>query len=239
MAPEAAEHRRRRSDALAQFVRARCRLCPVPLVPEIRLHLADEAFTLWEATERESGEPGQPPPFWAFAWPGGQALARYLLDRPGTVAGRTVLDLGAGSGLAAIAAARAGAAAVLASEVDPLASAAIALNANANGAKVEVTGDVLDGDGENAQVVLAGDVWYERGLAERAIRLLRQARDRGAEIFVGDIGRAFLPRSLLSELAAYDVPVVAELEDAAVKRALIMTLLPPARQSGTGGVTEA
>jgi predicted nicotinamide N-methyase len=234
MAPEVTQQPPRWRDARARFVRTSCRLRPVPLIPEIRLHLADEAFTLWEATERESGEAGQPPPFWAFAWPGGQALARYLLDRPGTVAGRTVLDVGSGSGLAAIAAARAGAAAVLASEVDSLATAAIALNAHANGATVEVTGDVLDGDGDGADVILAGDIWYERGLAERALGMLRRATRRGAEVFIGDIGRAFLPTSLLSELAAYDVPVIAELEDAAVKRASILTLRRPTQQSADG-----
>jgi len=224
MAPELAAHRQQPRDAQARFVRSRCRLGPVPLVPEVRLHLADEAFTVWEATERESGEPGQPPPFWAFAWPGGQALARLVLDRPHLVAGRTVLDLGSGSGLAAIAAALAGASTARASELDPLARAAIALNADANGTKVPVTADVLDGDGEGADVILAGDIWYERRLADRAIGLLRRAQTRGSEIFVGDIGRTFLPRSELIELAAYDVPVVAELEDAAVKRVMILTM---------------
>ena len=226
-------------DAQASFVLARCLLRPVPLVPEIRLHLADDAFGLWEATERELGETGRPPPFWAFAWPGGQALARYLLDRPHIVAGRKVLDVGSGSGLAAIAAAVAGAAAVRASEHDPFARAAIALNAGANEVRVTVTGDILDGDGDGADVVLAGDIWYERQLADRSLGLLRRARRRGAEILIGDIGRAFLPRSELTELAAYDVPVIAQLEDAAVKRALIMTLTPATQQSGDGGVIEA
>jgi len=214
----------RQPAAGAPFVLASSRLRPVPLVPEISLHLADDPFGLWEATERELGRADRPPPFWAFAWPGGQALARYILDHPGTVAGRTVLDLGSGSGLAAIAATLAGSPAVLASELDPLAAAAIALNADANDARVVVTGDVLDGDGEQADVVLAADIWYERKLAERATGLLERARARGADVLVGDIGRAFLPRPLLRELARYDVPVVAELEDAAVKRVSILTL---------------
>jgi predicted nicotinamide N-methyase len=217
------------------FVRALCRLRPVPLVPEIRLHLADEAFSLWEETERESGKQETPPPFWAFAWPGGQALARYVLDRPELVAGRCVLDIGAGSGLAAIAAARAGSSAVIASEIDTLAAAAISLNARANKAAVTVTGDVLEGDGEGADVVLAADVWYDRSLADRALGMLRRARSRGADVLVGDIGRSYLPLSALTELAAYDVPVVAELEDAAVKRAMILTLrasASPAQQFG-------
>ena len=213
--------------ALEMFVAAQSRLEPVPLVPEIRLHVAADAIGLWEATERERGEPGQPPPFWAFAWPGGQALARYILDRPDLVNGRTVIDLGSGSGLAAIAAALAGASAVLASEVDPLAAAAIALNAAANNAEVTVTADVLDGDGQDADVVLAGDIWYEKSLADRALGLLKRACARGAKVLVGDIGRTFLPRGLLRELAAYDVPVVADLENAAVKRVMILTLSNP------------
>lgn len=188
------------------------------------MHQADDAFSLWEETERELGQCDLPPPFWAFAWPGGQALARYLVDHPETVAGRAVLDLGSGSGLTAVAAAAAGAASVLASELDPVAVAAIGLNAAANSVRVAVTGDVLDGDGEGADVVLAADIWYERQLSRRAIGLLRRARARGARVLVGDIGRAFLPRDVMHELAAYDIPVIAELEDAAVKRVLVLTL---------------
>lgn len=208
----------------AALVTASTVLRPVPLVPEIRLHLSDDAFSLWEHTERETGTPDRPPPFWAFGWPGGQALARYLLDHPGQVAGRTVLDIGSGSGLTAIAAALAGADAVLASEVDPFAVAAIELNARANGVTVTITGDVLDGAGEGAGLVLAADVWYERDLAGRALGLLQRAREHGAEVLAGDVGRAFLPREEMRELAVYDVPVIAELEDAAVKRTAIWTL---------------
>jgi predicted nicotinamide N-methyase len=214
------------------FVRTHCTLRPVPLVPEIRLHLADDAFRVWAASEQGWGgreaDPGGPaelpPPFWAFAWPGGQALARHVLDHPGLVAGHQVLDLGSGSGVSAIAAALAGAARVLASEVDPLAVAAIGLNTAANSVRVEVTGDVLDGSGEDAAVILAADVWYERTLAERTLGLLRRASSRGASVLIGDVGRAFLPRPTLRELAAYDVPVVADLEDAAVKRVFVLTL---------------
>jgi predicted nicotinamide N-methyase len=208
----------------AAFVLANSRIGPVPLIPEISLHLGDDAFSVWEATERELGAPQQPPPFWAFAWPGGQALSRYVLDHPQLVAGRSVLDLGSGSGLVAIAAAMAGASAVLASELDPVAGAAIELNAAANQVPVAVTGDVLDGAGEGAAVVLAADVWYERRLAERALDLLHRARARGADVLAADIGRAFLPRSALRELASYDVPVIAKLEDAAMKRVLVLTL---------------
>jgi predicted nicotinamide N-methyase len=206
------------------FVSAHSRLAPVRYVPEVRLFMADDAFSLWEHTERELGQTEQPPPFWAFAWPGGQALARHLLDHPDLVAGRAVLDLGSGSGLTAIAAALAGASAVQASETDAFAAAAIALNAGANGVQVAVHGDVLDGDGEAADVVLAADIWYEKQLAQRALGLLTRARARGARVLVGDIGRAFLPRAHMRELAAYDVPVIAELENAEVKRVLILTL---------------
>jgi predicted nicotinamide N-methyase len=203
------------------FVRSACPLRPVPQVEEIRLHLAGDALGLWQRTEDERGA-GQPPPFWAFAWPGGQALARYLLDRPGLVAGRSVLDLGSGSGLVAIAAARAGAAGVVASEIDALAVAAIRLNARANGVPVPViAGDILGGDGDGAQVVLAGDVWYSRELAERVLGFLERATARGASVLVGDIGRAFLPRHRFRVLDARDVPVLADLEDASVKRTMV------------------
>jgi predicted nicotinamide N-methyase len=208
----------------ARFVRATCRLAEVPEVEEIRLYLADDVMGLWQRTEDELG-PGQPPPFWAFAWPGGQALARYLLDHRDLVAGRAVLDLGSGSGLVAIAAAMAGAATVLASEIDPLAVAAIGLNALANAVPAPaVLGDVLDGDGEGAEVVLAGDVWYSRTLAERVLGLIERATARGARVLTGDIGRAFLPFERLRVLDARDVPVVAELEDTSVKRTMIWAL---------------
>ena len=207
----------------AQFVRATCRLARVPHVAEIRLHLSDDVLGLWQRTEDEFG-PGRPPPFWAFAWPGGQALARYVLDHADLVAGRTVLDLGSGSGLVAIAAAMAGAAAVLASEIDTLAVAAIGLNARANGVPAPtILGDVLDGDGEGAEVVLAGDVWYARPLAERVLAFIERARARGASVLVGDIGRAFLPRDRFRVLEARDVPVIAELEDSSVKRTMVWT----------------
>jgi predicted nicotinamide N-methyase len=203
------------------FVRSACLLRPVPQVEEIRLHVAGDALGLWQRTEDEHGA-GQPPPFWAFAWPGGQALARYLLDRPGLVAGRSVLDLGSGSGLVAIAAAMAGAATVTASEIDPLAAAAIRLNARANEVPVPViVGDVLDGDGDGAQVVLAGDVWYSRALAGRVLGFLERATARGASVLAGDVGRAFLPRDRFRVLDARDVPVLADLEDASVKRTMV------------------
>jgi predicted nicotinamide N-methyase len=215
------------------FVRSACRLRPVPAVAEIGLHLADDMLGLWQRTEDEIGA-GQPPPFWAFAWPGGQALARYVLDHADLVAGRSVLDLGSGSGLVAIAAAIAGATTVLASEVDPLAVAAIRLNALANGTRPPViVGDVLGGDGDGtgdggdagdaagAEVILAGDVWYSRPLAERVLGFLDRAMARGASVLTGDIGRTFLPRDKFRVLDARDIPVMAELEDSGVKRTMV------------------
>jgi predicted nicotinamide N-methyase len=209
------------------FVRSACRLGPVPGIPGIRLHLAGDVLGLWQRTEDEFGA-AQPPPFWAFAWPGGQVLARYVLGHPGLVTGRRVLDLGSGSGLVAIAAARAGAATVAASEIDPLAAAAIRLNAAANGVPAPlITGDVLDGDGDDdggrADVVLAGDVWYAQPLAGRVLGFLERATARGALVLAGDIGRAFLPRERFRVLDTSDVPVMADLEDASVKRAMVLT----------------
>jgi predicted nicotinamide N-methyase len=210
------------------FVRSACRLGPVPQVAEIRLHLADDVMGLWQRAEDEFTA-DQPPPFWAFAWPGGQALARYVLDHPGLVAGRSVLDLGSGSGLVAIAAAKAGAATVIASEVDSLAVAAIGLNARANGVPAPViVGDVLDGDGAGADVVLAGDVWYSRPLAERVLGFLDRAVARGASVLAGDIGRAFLPRDRFRVLDASDIPVMAGLEDSGVKRTMVLEPIPEA-----------
>jgi predicted nicotinamide N-methyase len=204
------------------FVRANTTLRPAPFVPEVRLYRADEAFDLWELTEEQAGAEGLAPPFWAFAWAGGQGLARYVLDHPELVRGRRVLDLAAGSGLVAIAAALAGAASVLASEIDPLAVAAIGLNASANGVTIEATlADVLDGDGAPADVVLAGDVFYEREFAGRVLPFLDRAGQRGADIAVGDPGRAYLPRTGFEMLASYDVPVIRALEDADTKRTTV------------------
>ena len=206
----------------AAFVHAKTRLTAPPLVPEVRLHLADEAYGLWEETEAELRRTELPPPFWAFAWAGGQALARYLLDHPGLAAGRAVLDVGSGCGIVAIAAAKAGAATVAASDVDRFAAAAVALNAEANGVVVAVTDqDVLGGDGDGAALVLAGDMCYEKALASRVLPFLRRARARGARVLLGDPGRAYLPRARFEALATYDVPVTSDLEDAEVKRTTV------------------
>lgn len=202
------------------FVRAHTRLSPVPLVPEIVLHQAEEAIALWERTETPSSGQ-QPPPFWGFAWAGGQALARYVLDNPSLVTDRHVLDLAAGSGLVAIAAAKAGAASVTAVDIDPLSIAAIAANASANAVAVTaVERDVLD-EQPDAAVVLAGDVFYSREMAARMMAYFQRAAAGGASVFVGDPGRAYLPRAGLRRLAEYEVPVVATLEDAAIKHTTV------------------
>lgn len=202
------------------FVRAHTRLSPVPLVPEILLHQAEEAIALWEQTEVAAPDQ-QPPPFWGFAWAGGQALARFVLDNPSLVSGRTVLDLAAGSGLVAIAAAKAGAASVTAVDIDPLSMAAVTANATANAVTVTaVERDILN-EPATADVILAGDVFYSREMARRMMSYLQRAAAGGAKVLVGDPGRAYLPASGLRRVAAYDVPVVAALEDAAIKHTTV------------------
>lgn len=210
----------------AAFIRAHTRLLPVPHAPEIALHVAEEATELWQKTEEELGEMGLPPPFWAFAWAGGQALARHVLDHPEAVAGRRVLDFASGSGLVAIAAARAGAARVEAADVDAFAAAAIALNAEANGVRVEARLADLVGRDEGWETVLAGDICYERDLAARVIDWLSGLAERGATVLVGDPGRAYLPRERLTMLAEYTVPVTRALEDAEIKRSAVWRLAP-------------
>ncbi|WP_434743396.1 class I SAM-dependent methyltransferase [Micromonospora sp. SH-82] len=215
-------------DLSSTFVRLHARLAPVAFVPEVRLHQADEPIGLWELTEGEFHS-AQPPPFWAFAWAGGQALARYVLDEPTVVAGRRVLDLAAGSGLVAIAAARAGAAAVRAVEIDERAVAAVALNAEANGVRVTADhADLLEPDtaDTDAEVILAGDVFYSEAMANRMLRFLLRAARSGARVLVGDPDRAFLPRERFRELATYQVPVPPALESVRVKRTTVWELNP-------------
>jgi predicted nicotinamide N-methyase len=197
----------------------------VALVPEIRLHQASEPIGVWERTELAAGRTNLDPPFWAFAWAGGQALARHLLDHPEAVKGRRVIDIASGSGLVAIAAARAGAATVTAYDIDPLAAAAITVNAGANGeAVLPVCADVLD-EAPDVDVMLVADAFYERDLAERVMRFLERGHARGADVLAGDFGRAYLPRDRLRALAAYDVPGLSMLEGSDVKRTTIWTLL--------------
>ena len=205
------------SDA-TRFVAANTALTTPPLVPEIKLHLATEVLPLWRLTEEELEAQGVPPPYWAFAWAGGQALARYLLDHPELVAGDTVLDFGAGSGLVAIAAAKAGAD-VLAADIDAFACAAIALNAAANGFEgLETTrDDLIGGDTQAWNVILVGDMCYERPLAERLLAWLRQAAAGGALVLLGDPGRSYFPKEGLEKLAGYGVPVTRDLEDREIR----------------------
>jgi predicted nicotinamide N-methyase len=210
----------------AEFVRANTAIAAPPLIPEIRLHLATEVTPIWQATEESLSRFGTPPPFWAFAWAGGQALARYLLDHPETVAGREVLDLCSGSGIVAIAAAKAGAASVVAAEIDPFAAASIALNAPLNGVEVSVeTRDLLDRTAAGWSVVLAGDVCYEEPMSRRVIALLRRTAARGRLALLGDPGRAYLPREGLIERARYIVPVSRELEDREAREGVVWQVL--------------
>jgi predicted nicotinamide N-methyase len=202
----------------AAFIPAETRLLPVPLCPEIRLHLAEESIPLWRRTEEELAAEGLPPPFWAFAWAGGQALARYVLDHPETVRGKRVLDLASGSGLVGIAAMRAGAAHVLAADLDPFAAAAAEINADANGVALETTTADLVGREVDAEVILAGDIAYERDTAARVFSWLFALHERGRTVLVGDPGRSYLPKDRLEAVATYAVPVTRELEDAEIKR---------------------
>jgi predicted nicotinamide N-methyase len=193
---------------MIDVIRAHTRPARPLLVPEITLSVADDVVALWEALEAGEVDPGSDPPFWAAAWPGGQALARYVLDHPEAVAGRTVLDLGAGSGLVAVAALLAGARAVVASEVDPYGRAAVMVNAEDNGVgPVTVTGDLLDDDPDpDIDVVLAGDVCYDREMTERVLPFLGKAWLGGAAVYLGDPGRPYVPKEGLVEVAIFDVP---------------------------------
>ena len=209
------------------FVQTNTAVARPPLVPEIQLHLATKVTPIWQATEDSLAKGAVPPPFWAFAWAGGQALARYLLDHPETVAGREVLDIGSGSGIVAIAAAMAGARRVTAAEIDPFAAAAIALNAPLNGVGVAIeTRDLLDRAAAGWGVALAGDICYEEPMSSRAIALLRRIAARGRLALLGDPGRAYLPREGLVELARYEVPTTRELEDREAREGVVFEVLP-------------
>lgn len=203
------------------FIRANTRASAPPHVPEITLHLADEAYELWHHTQEELEEIGLPPPFWAFAWAGGQGLARYVLDHPKTVRGKRVLDFATGSGLVAIAACKAGAAHVLAADIDPFSAPACRLNMAENGVVFGFTDENLIGTEPEYEVLLAGDVFYEKPFAERLWPWLQALRARGAAVLVGDPGRAYLPKHGLAPLATYQVPVTRALEDAEVKRTTV------------------
>lgn len=202
----------------ARFIRDNTTPMAPPLVPEVRLQLAHEAVPLWQKTEEELGELGLPPPFWAFAWAGGQALARHVLDHPDIVAGKRVIDLASGSGLVGIAAMKAGAASVLAADIDAFSVEAIGINAEINGVLLEATGrDLLEQPVEACDVVLVGDLFYEKGLAAKVFAWLEDAEGRGIVALIGDPGRSYLPREKLKKLGEYKVQVTRDLEDAEVK----------------------
>lgn len=221
-----------RSEAVA-FIRSNTELLSPPLTPEITLHLATESLPIWRKTEEELGEMNVPPPYWAFAWAGGQALARYVLDNPDMVAEKSVIDLGAGSGLVAIAAAKSGASGVLAIDVDPLANAAIALNAAANSVVIQASSqNVFEEPLPDADVLLVGDLFYERDLAQRVLELIETADLRGTDVLVGDPRRSYFPLERFAQVAFYEVPVTRELEDSELKRTAVWRLAaPPAHSS--------
>ena len=212
------------------FVRRHTRLLPVAGLEEIRLHLADAVLPLWRAVQIETADPDAALPYWAFAWAGGLALARYLRDHPAAVAGRRVFDLASGSGLCAIAAGHAGASVVTGADIDVFAAAAMTLNARANGRRVTVLRrDVLDEEVPDVDVILAGDCWYDGRLAERVLPWLHRARARGIDVLVGDPGRRYLPTDELVELASYDVRTTTELEDLERKQGRVYGLRPAGR----------
>jgi predicted nicotinamide N-methyase len=208
----------------AAFIRANTRLQRPPHAPELQLHLADEITPIWRLTEEELQSLGLPPPFWAFAWAGGQALARWLLDHPAEVAGKRVLDFATGSGLVAIAALKAGAASARASDIDPFCADAVALNGAANGVAITFTDqDLLDAPAPDVDLICAGDVCYEKPMAEKVRAWLAQAHGRGVRVLIGDPGRSYFPNQGLVRLAEYQVATTRELEDQEVKRTGVWT----------------
>ena len=211
------------------FIRANTALVSPPLVPEIRLHLATEVVPLWQLTEEELAAQGIPPTYWAFAWAGGQALSRYVLDHPEIVRGKSVLDFGSGSGLVAIAAAKAGAERVMAADIDDFAQATIKLNAAANAAIVSTTTADLIGSDGNWRIILVGDMCYERPLAERLLAWLSDRARHGASILLGDPGRSYFPKDGVAKLATYRVQTMRDLEDREIRETSVYEL------SGSGG----
>jgi len=207
------------------FILANTRLQAVPHAPEISLWLADEITPIWRLTEEELGELGLPPPFWAFAWAGGQAVARWLLDNPQEVAGKRVLDFATGSGLVGIAAMKAGAVSALGADIDPFCAAAVALNAQANGVALSFTDrDLLDAPPPPVDVICAGDVCYEAPMTERVLDWLGQARANGTRVLIGDPGRTYFPKTGLDFLAEYRVQTTRELEDQEIKRSSVWSM---------------
>lgn len=207
----------------ASFILANTALIAPPLVPEIRLHLATEVVPLWRKTEEELEAEGVPPPYWAFAWAGGQALARYVLDHADEMRGHSVLDFGSGSGIVAIAAAMAGAQ-VLAADIDEFAATAIALNAKANGVALDITRDDVIGREDARDIILVGDMCYERPLAERLLAWLTTRTAKGARVLLGDPGRSYFPKSGVEKLATFHVQTTRELEDREIRETSVYAL---------------
>jgi predicted nicotinamide N-methyase len=218
----------------ADFIRRETAIASPPLVPEISLYLATEITPIWHASEAALERQGIDPPYWAFAWPGGQALARHLLDHPALVAGQRLLDFAAGSGLVAIAAARVGARAE-ANDIDPVALEAIAMNAALNHVAVSVASGDLTGTDCRWDVVLAGDVCYEKPMAERVFPWLVACANAGALVLMADPGRAYLPARGLERIAAYDVPTSLELEDRTLRETIVWRILPPTTEDKHAG----
>jgi predicted nicotinamide N-methyase len=209
----------------ADFIKAQTEILSPPLVPEVRLHLAHESVPLWQKTEEELGEMGLAPPFWAFAWAGGQALARYILDHPQIVRGKSVIDLASGSGLVGIAAMKAGTKSVLAADIDLFSATAIALNASLNETAISVTTeDLLASPLPHANILLIGDLFYEKSLAARVFQFAEAAQAKGMTVLIGDPGRSYLPMDKLEKCAEFSVPVSRDLEDAEIKRSAVWQL---------------
>ena len=213
--------------ARRRFIQAHTTLAPAPFVPEIRLWMGGEAMPLWEAAALADERLPVPPPYWAWPWAGGQILARHVLDHPDLVRDRRVADVGSGGGIVAIAAALAGAATVVAIDIEPYAIAAAALNAAANGVSIDVLETDPIGTDGGWDVVLAGDVWYEAELADRMAPWLRALAGRGALVLTGDLGRAYLPADGLEELARAEVPTLVDLEDVPRKLARVLRVSDP------------
>jgi predicted nicotinamide N-methyase len=213
---------------MAEFIRAQTVLAKASIVPEITLHLATEVTPLWQLTEeRLKGNDQLPPPHWAFAWPGGQGLARYVLDHPEEVRGKRVMDFAAGCGIAAIAAAKAGAKRALADDIDTLAQTAIQMNAEQNGAEVKIERVMnMEKPFTGADLIMVGDVFYQQTMSVIIQRWLQLCRAKGVRVLIADPGRAYVPQEGLKELARYDVPVSRDLEDRDVRNVIVWELMP-------------